>query len=109
MNSWNQPTAGKNHEPIRVIGRSIAVLHKILKEGDLLKAMRKRDIYGEPVKMEPSIAIDFTTVTSIQEDYKNGGTIIMDRKTAVIVKEKFADVLEVWTDVYSRMDHMQSI
>jgi len=109
MNSWNQPTAGKNHEPIRIIGRSIAVLHKILKEGDLLKAMRKRDIYGEPVKMEPSIAIDFTTVTSIQEDYKNGGTIIMDWKMAVVVKEKFADVLEVWTDVYSRMDDMQSI
>ena len=96
MNSWNQPTAGESQEPIRVIGRSIATLHKILKEEDLIKAMRKRDIYGEPVKMEPSIAIDFTTVTSIQEDYKNGGTIIMDRKTAVIVKEKFAYVLEVW-------------
>ena len=109
MNSWNQPTAGKSQEPIRVIGRSIALLHKILKEGDLLKAMRKRDIYGEPVNMEPSIAIDFTTVTSIQEDYKNGGTIVMDGKMAVVVKEKFADVLEVWTDVYVHMEHMQSI
>ncbi len=109
MNSGNSQFTCKVQEPIRVIGRSIVILHKILKEGDQIKAMRKREVYGEPVNLEPSIAIDFTAVTSVQEDYKNGGTIIMDGKMAVVVKELFADVLEVWTDVQSRMEHMQSI
>lgn len=90
-------------KPIEILGTSIVMLHKVLKEEDWLKAMRKRDKYGEPVNTEPCIAIDFTTVTSIQEDYKHNGTVIMDKKTAVIVKEPFKDVLDVWIDVQNRM------
>ena len=92
-----------NQQPIEILGTSIVMLHKVLKEEDWLKAMRKRDKYGEPVNTEPCIAIDFTTVTSIQEDYKHNGTIIMDKKTAVIVKEPFEDVLDVWIEVQNRM------
>ena len=94
---------------IEILGQSIAILHKILKEEDLLKAMRKRDHYGEPVNMVPQIAIDFTTVTSIQEDYKNNGTVIIDRKTAVVVKEPFADVLDVWIKVQNRMQQTETV
>ena len=89
--------------PIEILGTSIVMLHKVLKEEDRLKAMHKQNKYGEPVNMEPCIAIDFTTVTSIQEDYKHNGTVIMDKKTAVIVKEPFGDVLDVWIEVQDRM------
>ena len=96
-------------KPIEILGTSIVMLHKVLKEEDWLKAMRKRDKYGEPVNTEPCIAIDFTTVTSIQEDYKHNGTVIMDKKTAVIVKEPFADVLDVWIDIQNQMQHAEAI
>lgn len=89
--------------PIEMLGTSIVMLHKVLKEEDWLKAMRKRDKYGEPVNTEPCIAIDFTTVTSIQEDCKHNRTVIMDKKTAVIVKEPFEDVLDVWIEVQSQL------
>lgn len=90
---------GKDQPTIEILGTSIVMLHKVLKEEDWLKAMRKRDKYGEPVNTEPCIAIDFTTVSSIQEDYKHNGTVIIDKKTAVVVKEPFAEVLEAWIEV----------
>lgn len=109
MNPWKPRTADQESKPIEILGQSIVLLHKVLKEEDLLKAMRKRDLHGEPVNMVPPIAIDFTTVTSIQEDYKNNGTVVMDRKTAVVVKEPFADVLEVWIEIQDRMQLTESI
>lgn len=79
------------------------MLHKVLKEEDRLRAMHKQDRYGEPVNTVSCIAIDFSTVTSIQEDYKNNGTVIIDKKTAVVVKEPFEDVLDAWIEVQDRM------
>ena len=79
------------------------MLHKVLKEEDRLRAMHKQDRYGKPVNTVPCIAIDFSTVTSIQEDYKNNGTVIIDKKTAVVVKEPFEDVLDAWIEVQDRM------
>ena len=90
-------------KPIEILGTSIVMLHKVLKEEDRLRAMHKQDRYGEPVNTVPCIAIDFTTVTSIQEDYKHNGTVIMDKKTAVIVKEPFEDVLDAWIKVQNKM------
>ena len=90
-------------EPIEILGTSIVMLHKVLKEEDRLRAMHKQDRYGEPVNTVPCIAIDFSTVTSIQEDYKNNGTVIIDKKTAVVVREAFKDVLDVWIEVQNRM------
>lgn len=106
MNSWN---TRNRQEPIRILGHSIVLLHKVLKEEDKFRAMRNQEKYGEAANVEPAMAIDLTTVTCIQEDYKYGGTVIIDKKTAVIVKEKFADVLDVWVEVQNRMEHMQSI
>ena len=90
-------------KPIEILGTSIVMLHKVLKEEDRLRAMHKQDRYGEPVNTVPCIAIDFSTVTSIQEDYKNNGTVIIDKKTAVVVKEPFEDVLDAWIEVQNRM------
>lgn len=109
MNTWNTQTADQESQPIEILGRSIVLLHKVLKEEDQLKAIHKQKKYGEPVNTEPPIAIDFTTVTSIQEDYKNHGTVILDRKTAVVVKEQFADVLDVWIEVQSQMQQTESL
>ena len=106
MNSWN---TRNRQEPIRILGHSIVLLHKVLKEEDKFRAMHKQEKYGEVANTEPAMAIALTTVTCIQEDYKYGGTVIIDKKTAVIVKEKFADVLDVWVEVQNRMEHMQSI
>ena len=109
MNRWNSQTANKNDtKPIEILGRSIAVLHKVLKKEDQFKAMYKQKKYGEPVNIVPSIAIDFTTVTSIQEDYKNKGTIIIKKKMAVAVKEPLADVLKVWIEIKNRMAKWRS-
>lgn len=101
----NPQVTGKSITPITTLGQSIVVLHKVLKEEDMLKAMRKRETFGEPVSIDISIAIDFTSVTSIQEDYKNNGTVIIDKKTAVVVHEPFNEVLAVWVDVQERMQH----
>lgn len=103
MSSWKSQTAQKRQEPIRILGRSIAILHKVLKEEDKFRAMRNQEKYGEVANMEPAMAIDLTSVTCIQEDYKYGGTVIIDKKTAVIVKEQFADVLDVWVEAQNRM------
>ena len=109
MNSWNSKITQNHQEHIPILGHSIVILHKVLKEEDVFRAMRKQEKYGEAVNTEPAMAIDLTSVTCIQEDYKYGGTVIIDKKTAVIVKEAFADVLDVWVEVQNRMEHMQSI
>lgn len=109
MSSWNQQSARNRQEPIRILGRSIVILHKVLKEEDKFRAMRNQEKYGEAANVEPAMAIDLTTVTCIQEDYKYGGTVIIDKKTAVIVKEQFADVLDVWVEAQNRMENMQSL
>ena len=103
MNTRTLQADEMNQQPIEILGTSIVMLHKVLKEEDRLRAMHKQDRYGEPVNTVPCIAIDFTTVTSIQEDYKHNGTVIMDKKTAVIVKEPFEDVLDAWIEVQGRM------
>ena len=109
MNCWNSQTARKPQGPLEILGRSIVLLHKVLKEEDKFKAKMKQSKYGEPANTEPAIAIDLTTVTCIQEDYKYGGTVIIDQRTAVVVKEQFDDVLEVWVEAQNRMEHMQAI
>ena len=99
----NRRTDSQGSQPIEILGASIVMLHKVLKEDDWLKAIRKQNKYGEPANTEPCIAIDFSTITSIQEDYKNNGTVIIDKKTAVVVREAFKDVLDVWIEVQNRM------
>ena len=103
MNPESRRTDNQDSQPIEILGTSIVMLHKILKEDDFLRAMRRQDKFGEPANTKPCIAIDFTTVTSIQEDYKHNGTVIMDKKTAVIVHEPFEAVLDVWIEVQNRM------
>ena len=103
MNPSKRRTDSQDSNFISILGISIVMLHKVLKEEDRLRAMHKQDRYGEPVNTEPCIAIDFSTVTSIQEDYKNNGTVIIDKKTAVVVKEPFEDVLDAWIEVQDRM------
>lgn len=103
MNLWNRQSASHETSPVTIVGQSIVLLHKILKEEDQLRAMRKQGSYGISVKFEPTIAIDFAYVTSVQEDYKNNGTVVIDKKTAVVVKESFADVLEAWVKIQNDM------
>ena len=98
MNYWNIKVTQKCHTPIKVLGRSIAILHKVLREEDKFKAMRS----GRNGASEPTMAIDLTSVTCIQEDYKLGGTVVIDKKTAVIVKERFDEVLAVWAEVQGK-------
>ena len=88
---------------IEIFGDSLVKLHKVLKEEDLYRAAHRAERLGEEVNTNPAIIIDFTSVTSIQEDYKRNGTIIIDKKTAVIVIEPMADVLEAWIEVKNRL------
>lgn len=89
----------QNIEQIEIVADSLVKLHKVLKEEDRLRASHKADKYGEAANLNPTIIIDFATITSIQEDYKNNGTVVMDKKTAVVVTEPLADVLDAWIEV----------
>lgn len=88
---------------VEIYGGRLVRLHKVLKEDDLLKATHRAERRGEEANTNPAIIIDFTTVSSIQEDYARGGTIIMDRKTAVIVSEPLPVVLDAWLEVNERL------
>lgn len=88
---------------IEIFGDSLVKLHKVLKEEDMLRAHHRAEKYGEEANTYPTIIIDFSTITSIQEDYKRNGTVIMDKKTAVIVVEPLSEVLEAWIDVKERI------
>ena len=93
-----QETADDRGE-IEVIDGSLVRLHKVLQGDDRLRAREKAAQLGDPDLCCPSIIIDFTHVTSIQVDYKHGGTVVMDAKTACIVKESLEDVLDAWCEV----------
>jgi hypothetical protein len=95
MRSKNRQDMGQ----IEIFGDSLVKLHKVLKEEDRLRASHKADKYGEEANLNPTIIIDFATITSIQEDYKNNGTVVMDKKTAVVVIEPLSDVLDAWMEV----------
>ena len=84
---------------IEILGDSLVKLHKVLKEEDQLRANHRAEKYGEEANTNPTIIIDFSSITSIQEDYKRNGTVIMDKKTAVIVVEPLCDVLDAWIEV----------
>ena len=68
MNPCRRRRDSQDSNFISILGISIVMLHKVLKEEDWLKAIRKQNKYGEPANTEPCIAIDFSTITSIQED-----------------------------------------
>lgn len=89
----------QNIGQVEILSGTLVKLHKILKEEDRLRANHRAEQYGEEANINPTIIIDFATITSIQEDYKNNGTVVMDKKTAVVVIEPLADVLEAWMDV----------
>lgn len=88
---------------IEIYGDSFVKLHKVLKEDDRLKAEHQAERRGEEANTNPIIIIDFATVTSIQEDYSRGGTIVIDKKNAVIVTEPLASVLDAWLEVNERL------
>ena len=90
--------------PIEVIEGSLVRLHKVLQGDDILRAKAKAAQKGDPGICSPSIVIDFKYVTSIQADYKQGGTVVMDAKTACIVKEPLEDVLEAWCEVKRNLE-----
>ena len=84
---------------VEVFSDSLVKLHKVLKEDDRLRASSRAERHGEEANLNPTIIIDFASITSIQEDYKNNGTVVMDKKTAVVVIEPLSEVLEAWMEV----------
>lgn len=84
---------------IEILAKSLVKLHKVLKPDDELRANHRAEQYGEEANTNPTIIIDFASITSIQEDYKRNGTVIMDKKTAVIVVESLPEVLDAWIEV----------
>ena len=91
-------------EPIAVIEGSLVRLHKMLQGEDKLRAKEKAAQTNNPDVCFPTIVIDFKYVTSIQTDYKQGGTVVMDAKTACIVKEPLEDVLDAWCEVKRNLE-----
>jgi len=105
---WNKTK--RNEEGIEIYGDSLVRLHKVLKEDDLLKAIHRAERTGGESNVTPVIIIDFATVTSIQEDYKRKGAIIMDNnKTAVIVTEHLDEVLDAWCEVKERLSYKEGV
>ena len=92
---------------IEIFADSLVKLHKVLKEEDRLQANHRAEKYGEEANINPTIIIDFASITSIQEDYRNNGTVVMDKKTAVVVIEPLSDVLDAWIEVKSNLASVQ--
>ena len=81
---------------IPIHGGSIILLHKQLKEEDRMKSEAWARRKGENANTEPLIAIDLQFIMSVQEDYRTGGTLVVDKKAAVSVLEPFDDVFNAW-------------
>lgn len=90
-------------EEIEIIGDSLVRLHKVLSESDQLKAQNVQHRHGKNGKITPILFIDFANVTSVQEDFMRGGTIIMESKQAVIVSEPIEDVVDAWLEVKANL------
>jgi hypothetical protein len=96
--------ANNRSEPIEVFEGSLVRLHKMLQGDDKLRAKEKAAQTNNPDVCCPVIVIDFKYVTSIQMDYKQGGTVVMDAKTACIVKEPLEEVLDAWCEVKRNLE-----
>lgn len=94
----------KDNPPIEIFEGTLVRLHKKLKGDDWRKAKEVVEETGSYDVLNPPIVIDFATVTSIQKDYKDGGTVVMDAKTACIVMEPLDEVLDAWCEVKRNLD-----
>lgn len=90
---------GRNLAPIEIYAGTLVRLHKKLKGDDWRKAKEIAERTGDSEGLNPPMVIDFETVTSIQKDFKDGGTVIMDAKTACVVSEPLEEVLDAWIQV----------
>lgn len=88
-----------DNPPIEIFEGTLVRLHKKLKGDDWRKAKEVVEQTGNSDVLNPPIVIDFASVTSIQQDYKDGGTVVMDAKTACIVIEPLDEVLDAWCEV----------
>lgn len=86
----------KYNTPVEIFTGGLVKLHKTLKEEDVMKG---RYIAKDKFDENPEIIIDFTTVTSIQRDYKYGGTVVIDQKNVCMVAEPLNLVLDAWIKV----------
>ena len=97
----------RENPPIEIFEGTLVRLHKKLKGDDWRKAKEVVEETGNQDVLNPPIVIDFATVTSIQQDYKDGGTVVMDAKTACIVIEPLDEVLDVWCEVKRNIGMIQ--
>lgn len=84
---------------LSIMSGSIVVLHRNLKDEEKARIAYSRQ--GKNVSTEPLIAIDLSKVLSVQEDFKSGGSLIVDVKGSVQVIEPFDEVLDAWLEVKS--------
>ena len=97
----------RDNPPIEIFEGTLVRLHKKLNGVDSLNAEKVAEKTGDSDVLNPPIVIDFATVTSIQKDYKHGGTVVMDAKTACIVMEPLDEVLDAWCEVKRNLDRIQ--
>ena len=97
----------RENPPIEIFEGTLVRLHKKLNGVDSLNAEKVAEKTGDSDVLNPPIVIDFATVTSIQKDYKHGGTVVMDAKTACIVMEPLDEVLNAWCEVKRNLDRIQ--
>ena len=97
----------RENPPIEIFEGTLVRLHKKLNGVDSLNAEKVAEKTGDADVLNPPIVIDFATVTSIQKDYKHGGTVVMDAKTACIVMEPLDEVLDAWCEVKRNLDRIQ--
>lgn len=97
----------RENPPIEIFEGTLVRLHKKLNGVDSLNAEKVAEKTGDADVLNPPIVIDFATVTSIQKDYKHGGTVVMDAKTACIVMEPLDEVLDAWCEVKRNLEQAQ--
>ena len=97
----------RENPQIEIFEGTLVRLHKKLNGVDSLNAEKVAEKTGDADVLNPPIVIDFATVTSIQKDYKHGGTVVIDAKTACIVMEPLDEVLDAWCEVKRNLDRIQ--
>ena len=97
----------RENPPIEIFEGTLVRLHKKLNGVDSLNAEKVAEKTGDADVLNPPIVIDFATVTSIQKDYKPGGTVVIDAKPACIVMEPLDEVLDAWCEVKRNLEQPQ--
>lgn len=86
-----------------MLSDSVILVHKWLRHDDFKSLIAKERKTGQRENFAPLVALDLSTIVSVQEDFKTHNAILVDRRAGLAVHESFDDVLPLWLAYRKRM------